>query len=117
MRRLALLLAVVVLAFGVASAPRHLQSRTATNPDFVHFESGQVRPVAFTPSHDRLLVLNTPDDRLTIFDLTQGPPTRNTRLAEIPVGLEPVSVCALDDSTAWVVNSVSDDVSIVNLNT
>jgi len=117
MRRLALLLAVVVLVFGVASAPRHLQSRTATNPDFVHFESGQVRPVAFTPSHDRLLVLNTPDDRLTVFDLTQGPPTRNTRIAEIPVGLEPVSVCALDDSTAWVVNNVSDDVSIVNLNT
>src|SRR5262249_5291385 len=39
------------------------------------------------------------------------------RIADIAVGLEPVSVACLDDSTAWVVNNLSDDVSIVNLNT
>ncbi len=117
MRRIALLLSGVVLVVGLASAPRHLISRTATNPDFVHFESGHVHPATITPSGNRLLVVNTPDNRLTVFDLTQGPPSRDTRIAEIPVGMEPVAVAALDDSTAWVVNNLSDDVSIVNLNT
>jgi len=117
MRRIALLLSAVVLAVGLAAAPRHLISHTATNPDFVHFESGHVHPASLTPSGDRLLVVNTPDNRLSVFDLTQGPPSRNTRIAEIPVGMEPVAVAALDDSTAWVVNTLSDDVSIVNLNT
>ena len=35
----------------------------------------------------------------------------------VPVGLEPVSVNCLNDSVAWVVNHLSDDVSVVNLNT
>src|SRR4029077_7594466 len=47
-------------------------------------------------------------------DLT-GPAPR--RVAEIPVGMEPVSVAALSDNEAWVVNNLSDDVSIVNLST
>ncbi len=116
MRRISLLLAVIVLALGISAAPRHLISRTASNPDFVHFESGQVHPAVLTPSGNRLLVVNTPDNRLTVFDLTQGPPSRDTRIAEIPVGMEPVAVAALDDNTAWVVNNLSDDVSIVDLN-
>ena len=44
-------------------------------------------------------------------------PSPSTRVAEIPVGIEPVSLAALSDSEAWVVNNLSDDVSIVNLNT
>lgn len=71
-----------------------------------------MHPATLTPSHDRLLVVNTPDARLTVFDLGGAAPVR---IAEIPVGLEPVSVAALDDSTAWVVNQLSDDVSVVDL--
>ena len=52
-----------------------------------------------------------------MFNLTGGPPSASNRVAEIPVGLEPVAVAALSDSEAWVVNQLSDDVSIVNLNT
>ena len=48
------------------------------------------------------LVVNTPDDRVSVFDLSSGTPTR---VAEIPVGLEPVSVAALDENTAWVVKT------------
>lgn len=114
MRRISVILAVVLLACGVAAAPRFLHSRTASSPDFVHFESQHVHPACLTPSGDRLLVVNTPDNRLTVFDVTDTIPHR---AAEIFVGLEPVSVCAQDDSTAWVVNLLSDDVSIVNLNT
>ena len=114
MRRISLLLAILVLAVGIAAAPRHLASRVTSGSDFVHFESGQVRPAAMTPDGTRLLVVNTPDNRLTVFSLTDSVPIK---IAEIPVGMEPVSVSALDDNTAWVVNNLSDDVSIVDLTT
>ena len=65
-------------------------------------------------SGDRLLVVNTPDNRLTVFDVTGALPERQN---EIFVGLEPISVRCADDTTAWVVNFLSDDVSIVDLNT
>jgi YVTN family beta-propeller protein len=108
------LLALLVVAFGLAALPRHLTSRVAVNPDFAHFESSHVHPVALTPDGDRLLVVNTPDNRLSVFDLTGPAPIR---VAEIPVGLEPVSVVARSDGEAWVVNTLSDDVSIVDLGT
>lgn len=114
-RRLSLFIVAFAAIAGIVLAlPRHLNSRVADGGDFVHFESGHVRPASLTPSGDRLLVVNTPDARLSVFDVTGG---ALVRLAEIPVGLEPVAVTAFDDSTAWVVNNVSDDVSIVNLNT
>ena len=119
MRHLPLFLFVTALVAGLIAAPHYLISSTRPRgvdggSDFVHFESGHVHPAVLTPSGNRLLVVNTPDDRLTVFDLTGSMPVR---IAEIPVGLEPVSVAVLDDSTAWVVNQLSDDVSIVNLNT
>lgn len=112
MRRIALVLAALVLAAGLAAAPRHLQSRTTAGEDFVHFESAHVHPIALTPDGTRLLVVNTPDNRLSVFSLTGAEPQR---IAEIPVGLEPVSVAALNDSIAWVVNELSDNVSVVHL--
>ncbi|MGH7730415.1 MAG: beta-propeller fold lactonase family protein [Candidatus Eiseniibacteriota bacterium] len=114
MRRISLLLGILVLAAGIGSVPRHLQSKAATGGDFVHFESGHVHPAAMTPDGNRLLVVNTPDNRLTVFSLTDTVPLK---IAEIPVGLEPVSVAALDNGTAWVVNLLSDDVSVVDLAT
>ncbi len=114
MRRFSLLLAAVVLAAGISAAPRHLVSRIQAGGDFVHFESAHVHPVAMTPDGNRLLVVNTPDNRLSVFSLAGAAPVR---IAEIPVGLEPVSVAALDDNTAWVVNHLSDDVSVVDLTT
>jgi YVTN family beta-propeller protein len=114
MRRSAPLLAILALAFGLAAAPRHLDSRTALSPDFVHFESAHVHPAVLTPSGGRLLVVNTPNDRLAVFDLMGARPVLRY---DLPVGLEPVAVAAPSDSEAWVVNHLSDDVSIVNLNT
>jgi YVTN family beta-propeller protein len=117
MRRLPRFLVAAAIVAGLVTAPHHLISNTRGvmgAGDFVHFESGHVHPAALTPSRNRLLVVNTPDNRLTVFDLAGSAPVRT---AEIPVGLEPVSVAAFDDSTAWVVNQLSDDVSIVNLNT
>ena len=114
MRSFALLLAVSTLVFGLAAMPHALVSRVSDASSFVHFESSHVHPAALTPDGSRLLVVNTPDDRLSVFDLTGPAPVR---VAEIPVGMEPVSVAALDGQTAWVVNDLSDDVSVVDLGT
>src|SRR5512134_1063205 len=104
MRRVPFLLALIALAAGIAVAPRHLASRVQTGADFTHFESGHVHPAAMTPDGTRLLVVNTPDNRLSVFSLTGQEPTR---ISEVPVGMEPVSVRALDNNTAWVVNHLS----------
>lgn len=76
------------------------------------FESGQVRPLAMSPDGKHLFALNTPDNRLEIFDVSeQG----LTAAGSVLVGLEPVAVAARSNSEVWVVNNVSDSVSIVDL--
>ena len=78
---------------------------------FVAFESGQVRPLALSADGARLLAVNTPDNRLEIFDILPG----GLRLAaSVPVGLEPVAVAVRPGGQAWVVNHLSDSISIVD---
>lgn len=79
---------------------------------FINWEHPHVTPLAQTPSGARLLAVNTPDNRLEIFD-TSGP--KPVALLPIPVGLDPVSVRVRNEYEAWVVNHVSDSISIVDL--
>src|SRR5579863_5726798 len=81
-------------------------------PSFVEFETGQVRPLAISPNGNSLFAVNTPNATLEAFDLTSGMPVFAYR---VPVGLEPVAVAARSDSEVWVVNHISDSVSIVSL--
>ncbi len=79
---------------------------------FAAFESGQVRPLALSGNRNRLFAVNTPDNRLEIYDVTDcGLHHR----ASVPVGLEPVSVAVRSSNEVWVVNHLSDSVSIVNV--
>src|SRR5207249_9685938 len=80
---------------------------------FVTFESGQVRPLALAPDGSRLFAVNTPDDRLEVFDVVAGGGLVHT--SSVAVGLEPVAVAARSSSEVWVVNHLSDSVSIVDL--
>jgi DNA-binding beta-propeller fold protein YncE len=79
---------------------------------FITFESGQVRPIALTPDGSRLLAVNTPDNRLEVFSVTAG---SLTHINSIPVGMEPVAIAARSNSEIWVVNHLSDSVSIVDI--
>lgn len=83
------------------------------SPSFIAFESGPVRPLALTPSGSHLVVTNIPDNRVELFELTSGGGLLH--VASIPVGLEPVAVAARTDNEVWVVNHLSDSVSIVDL--
>ncbi len=84
----------------------------STAPSFTVFESGQVRPLALSPNGKLLFAVNTPDNRLEVFQVSgQGLVHR----ASVPVGLEPVAVAARGNEEAWVVNHLSDSVSVVRL--
>lgn len=81
---------------------------------FTHFEGRHCHPIAHTPDGNLLLAVNSPEGRLSVFFTAPGMDLPKL-IAEIPVGLEPVSVRALSNVEAWVVNEVSDSVSIVDL--
>ncbi len=89
--------------------------RAAGAAGYAHFEGRQTHPVAMTPDKTRLLAVNTPDGRLSVFDISDGSLATPTLWAEIQVGLEPVSVRARTDNEVWVVNEASDTVSVIHL--
>ncbi len=84
----------------------------AAAPSFIAFESGQVRPLAQSADGTRLYAVNTPNNTLDIFKITGS---GLELIARVPVGLEPVAVAERTPNEIWVVNHLSDSVSIVSL--
>ena len=80
---------------------------------YVNFEASQSNPARLSPDGSRLFAVNTADARVSVFDVTQ--PHSPRLIAEIPVGIEPVSVNPISNDVAWVVNQVSDSISIVSV--
>ncbi len=91
----------------LVALPALAQSPAGT---FTNFETGHVRPLAMSPDGSRLFAVNTPDNRLAIYDVTPG---GLSLYAEVPVGMEPAAVAARTNTEAWVVNHLSDSISIV----
>src|SRR6267142_2742711 len=118
-----------------------LSATLCAQANYVNFEGKQTSPIRLSPDGTRLFAVNTPDARLSVFDVTQPSNPRliadgdfsdeprigclsvfdvtqpsNPRLiAEIPVGVEPVSVNPRNNDEAWVVNEVSDSISVVSV--
>jgi DNA-binding beta-propeller fold protein YncE len=103
--------AMLLMAFDRAPSTAASQTSPTRGP-FVAFETGQTRPVAISPNGSRLFAVNTPNNTLEIFVIA---PAGLQLEARVPVGLEPVAVAARDDSEVWVVNHLSDSVSVVSL--
>jgi YVTN family beta-propeller protein len=80
---------------------------------YVNFEGSQTNPIRLSVDGTRLFAVNTADARLSVFDVTQRYDPR--LIAEVPVGIDPVSVNPLTNDIAWVVNQVSDSISIVSV--
>ncbi len=95
---------LVVACAGIASA----------QGSFVNFESPHVHPLELTPDGTRLLAVNTADNRLEVFAVL---PAQLAHIGSVPVGLDPTSVRARSNGEAWVVNHLSDSVSVVDLAT
>lgn len=79
---------------------------------FVNFETPQVHPLDLSPDRGTLAVVNTADHRLLLFDVADGRPRLQ---ASVPVGLDPVSARFRGNDEVWVVNQISDSVSIVDV--
>jgi DNA-binding beta-propeller fold protein YncE len=113
------LASVMLMALGVLLSissfkrtVRAAASSPSPSPSFIEFESGQVRPLAMSPDRSRLFAVNTPDGMLEVFRIT---PRGLSLQARVSVGMEPVAVAARNDDEIWVVNHLSDSVSIVSL--
>ena len=120
MRRLAIGSLVLVVFAGCMVGDATVEDETAgelaavpssPNP-YTLFESLQVRPLAMSPNGKLLFAANTPDNRLEIFRVTS---TGLALTGSVPVGLEPIAVAARSNDEVWVVNHLSDSVSIVKL--
>ena len=78
---------------------------------FTNFETEPVHPLVLSPDGRYLFALNTAGDRLEIF-AAQGETLRF--LGETTVGLRPVAL-ALRGNQVWIVNHLSDSVSVVDV--
>jgi sugar lactone lactonase YvrE len=85
---------------------------------FTAFETGQVRPLALSKDGKRLFAVNTPDNRLEIYavvPISTSAPAGLVHTGSVSVGLEPVAVAVRNDNEVWVVNHLSDSISIVDV--
>lgn len=70
---------ISLLAFAMAADRASADAQT-----YVNFEGKQTRPICLSPDGTRLFEVNTPDARLSGFDVTH--PFSPFLIAEIPVG-------------------------------
>ncbi len=112
--------AIYIIGFNMNLAPARLVlcclfivAAAFGQSNFVNFEGKQINPIRLSPDGTKLFAVNTPDNRLSIFDISN--PLNPILTAEIPVGIEPVSVTPFTDDEVWVVNEVSDSISVVSL--
>lgn len=99
------------MLFIVGAALLHSPGALA-GESYTLFESGQVRPLALSPDGKTLYAVNTPDNRLEVFAVDKS---GLTPVGSILVGVEPVAVAVRNKKEVWVVNHVSDSVSIIDV--
>ncbi|MGE4613397.1 MAG: hypothetical protein AAEJ46_03560 [Planctomycetota bacterium] len=87
-------------------------SAQVTSESWINWESPPVHPLELVSGTDLLLATNTADSHLEIYNISSGVPEP---FLSVPVGLDPVSVRARNATEAWVVNRISDTISIVDL--
>ncbi len=89
-------------------------SGSAWAQSFVNWENPPLHAVDVSPDGSTLAAVNLPDNRVELFSLVSGTPVS---LEAVSVGLDPVSVRFRTDDELWVVNHISDSVSVVDLGT
>lgn len=78
------------------------------------FESGPVRPIAMSPDGTHLFAANTAHASLDVFTVSSS---GLNPAGSVFVGIDPVAVAARTNTEVWVVNQVSDSISIVDTST
>lgn len=106
-RRTRCLRAIATLALTLIAT-----SSAAWAQSFVNWENPPLHAVDVSPDGVTLAAVNLPDNRVELFSLVSGTPVP---LAAVPVGLDPVSVRFRTNDELWVVNHISDSVSVVDV--
>jgi hypothetical protein len=90
--------------------------------DYTLFEADPVRPVVTFAQSSLLAVTNTNNDTLEILEQKKGPKGAKKQLkvcGSVRVGMRPVAAAVVSetskDAVLWVVNHLSDSISIVSL--
>lgn len=86
---------------------------TRAQSTYANFEPAQTNPIRLSKDGKVLFAVNTANNSLSVFNVSK--PATPVLLAEIPVGLGPVSVNPLSSTQVWVVNQVSNSISVVSL--
>ncbi len=94
-----------------AAGARRPTVPVTSNP-YTLFETLQVRPLAVSADGNLLYAANTPDNRLEVFSVAGR---RAVDIGSVVVGLEPVAIAVRAPGELWVVNHLSDSVSIVDV--
>lgn len=101
MLRTALAIVLTLVSFaGVAEVP------------FVNWENHPIRALDISPDGRLLAVAHTADQRVQLFDISSG---AAVAAGHVVVGVDPVAVKFRNDGELWVVNHISDSVSIVDV--
>lgn len=79
--------------------------------NFVNFETAPVHPVSLSADGNMLAVCNLPDGRVELFDLSRGLPRR---VGSVAVGIDPVTARFNANGELWILNHISDSISIVD---
>ena len=92
---------------------RVVSAKMPADVDFRNYEASQVHPLALNAAATQLYAVNTPEGRLAIFNVSGG---GLGFVGDVPVGVDPVSLAVRPGtSEVWVVNQLSDNVSIVDV--
>jgi len=105
--------AVACVTLLIALSTRMATKAQAPPAPYANFEVAQTNPIRLSADMTRLYAVNSANNSLSVFDVSNpaspGPPL------EIPVGVGPVSVNPLTDDIVWVVNQVSNSISLVSV--
>ncbi len=79
---------------------------------YVNFENHPIHALDLSPNRQLLAVAHTADQRVQLLDVSTGQPLR---FGHVLTGVDPVSVRFRDDQELWVVNHISDSVTIIDV--
>lgn len=105
------LISLVSVAFLLGCATS-FDEEARPSDGFTNFEAAPVHPIVLNSDGSHLFALNTADDRLEIFEASDG---GLRSVGETMVGLRPVAITLRNDNEAWVANHLSDSVNIVDV--
>src|SRR4051812_37472046 len=78
---------------------------------FVNFETAPVHPVALSADGKTLAVCNLPDARVEFFEVSDA---GLKALGSVFTGIDPVTARFSPDGTLWVVNHISDSITVID---